>query len=126
MDKIFKFSGLSSTQTKIMEQLWKIEQPLSLKEITEFLNEQLDKNWKQQTVGTYLTQLQKVGMIKANKRFSNLYLYFPSYTKEEYLEKCAYNFIEQVFDNSLSSFMAAFTKEGKISKKEAEELKKLI
>lgn len=126
LDNNLKFSGLSNTEKKIMEQLWKIEQPLSLKEITEFLNEQLNKEWKQQTVGTYLTHLQKAGLIKANKRFSRLYLYFPSYTKEEYLEKCACNFVEQVFDNSLSSFIAAFTKEGKISKEDAEELKKLI
>ena len=109
-----------------MEQLGKIDQPLSLKEITEFLNKQLNKEWKQQTVGTYLSHLQKAGIIKTDKRFSKLYLYFPSCTKEEYLEKCACNFVEQVFDNSLSSFIAAFAKEGKISQRDAEELKKLI
>ena len=86
----------------------------------------LNKEWKQQTVGTYLSHLQKAGIIKTDKRFSKLYLYFPSCTKEEYLEKCACNFVEQVFDNSLSSFIAAFAKEGKISQRDAEELKKLI
>ncbi|RKI99413.1 transcriptional regulator [bacterium D16-54] len=126
MGKIFNFTGLSNTEIKIMEQLWKIDQPLSLKEITEFLNKQLNKEWKQQTVGTYLSHLQKAGIIKTDKRFSKLYLYFPSCTKEEYLEKCACNFVEQVFDNSLSSFIAAFAKEGKISQRDAEELKKLI
>ncbi len=126
LGKIFNFTGLSNTEIKIMEQLWKIDQPLSLKEITEFLNKQLNKEWKQQTVGTYLSHLQKAGIIKTDKRFSKLYLYFPSCTKEEYLEKCACNFVEQVFDNSLSSFIAAFAKEGKISQRDAEELKKLI
>ena len=126
MGKIFNFTGLSNTEIKIMEQLWKIDQPLSLKEITEFLRDRLNKEWKQQTVGTYLSHLQKAGIIKTDKRFSKLYLYFPSCTKEEYLEKCACNFVEQVFDNSLSSFIAAFAKEGKISQRDAEELKKLI
>lgn len=126
MKSLFKYKELTNTESIIMEQLWKLEKPSSLKEITAFLNTQLKKEWKQQTVGTYLSQLEKIGMIEVDKRFSKLHLYFPSYKKEDFFEMCAHKFVEQAFDNSLSSFMAAFTKAKKLSKKEADELIKLI
>lgn len=51
MKKSFK---LSETELQILDILWQLPEPSSLKEIMDFLNERLNKSCKQQTVGTYL------------------------------------------------------------------------
>ena len=51
------YYSLSDTEKKIMELLWQLEEPLSLRETMDYLNEKLNKDWKQQTIGTYLSHL---------------------------------------------------------------------
>ena len=46
------YYSLSDTEKKIMELLWQLEEPLSLRETMDYLNEKLNKDWKQQTIGT--------------------------------------------------------------------------
>lgn len=46
MKKIF---NLSDTELEIMEFIWKAEKKLTFKEIMEYVNESMGKNWKKQT-----------------------------------------------------------------------------
>ena len=117
---------LSNTEIKIMELLWQLENPLSLKEVTDYLNEKLKKDWKQQTVRTYLLHLEEVGLISMNKRFARSFLYFPSCTKEEYEQKRLRKLVEESFDGSIVNLISAFTGGKKLSEKDIEELKKLV
>lgn len=41
------YYSLSDTEKKIMELLWQLEEPLSLRETMDYLNEKLNKDWKQ-------------------------------------------------------------------------------
>lgn len=123
MKDIFK---LTDTEQSIMELLWELNEPLSLREMVEYLNVKLHKNWKKQTVGTYLSHLQQEGLIWADKRGVRFYLYEPTCTKEEYKQMCVRRLVEKSFDNSIASFVAAFTGGKKLSKEEADELRKLL
>lgn len=123
MKKPFK---LSETEQQIMDILWQLSEPSSLKEIMDFLNERLDKSWKQQTVGTYLTHLEKAGLISVDKRFARLHLYFPACTREAYMQSYLQKLVETSFENSIVNLVAAFTGGKKLSEKDAEELRKLI
>ncbi len=109
-----------------MEVLWQLPEPSSLKETLDFLNGRLNKSWKQQTVGTYLSHLEEAGLISVDKRFSRLHLYFPACTREEYMQSYLQKLVETSFDNSIVNLVAAFTGGKKLPEKDAQELRKLI
>lgn len=123
MKDIFK---LTDTEQAIMELLWELDQPLSLREMVDYLNEKLHKQWKNQTVGTYLSHLQQEGLIRADKRGVRFYIYEPTCTKEEYKQMCVRKLVEKSFDNSIANFVAAFTGGKRLSKEEADDLRKLL
>ena len=120
------YYSLSDTEKKIMELLWQLEEPLSLRETMDYLNEKLNKDWKQQTIGTYLSHLEKAGLVRIDKRFARSYLYFPACTKEEYTQKYLQKRVSESFNNSIADLVCAFTGGKKLSKKDLKELQKLI
>ena len=120
------YYSLSDTEKKIMELLWQLEEPLSLRETMDYLNEKLNKDWKQQTIGTYLSHLEKAGLVRIDKRFARSYLYFPACTKEEYTQKYLQKLVSESFNNSIADLVCAFTGGKKLSKKDPKELQKLI
>ena len=109
-----------------MEIFWEAEDALTFKEIMTLANEKLNKNWKKQTVNTYLANLQKAGLLHADKRCARAYSYSPAYTKEEYTQLCVRGLVQESFDNSIFNFVSAFTGGKKLSKEDADELRKLI
>lgn len=120
------YFNLSDTEKKIMESLWQLEEPMSLREIMNYLNEKLNKDWKQQTIGTYLSHLERAGLIRIDKRFARSYLYFPACSKDEYTQKYLQKLVSESFNNSIADLVSAFTGGKKLSKKDLEELQRLI
>lgn len=122
MDKNF---GLSHTEKEIMELLWQSEEPLSFREILDHANEVWKKNWKKQTLNTYLLNMQKAGLI-GSERGKGYQVYFPMCTKEEHIQNWTRKLVRETFEGSLYSFVVAFTGGEKLTEEEAEELRKLI
>ena len=124
--KMQELSKLSKTELAIMEIFWSTEEPLIFKEIMILVNEKLKRDWKKQTVKTYLSKLERAGLLKVDKRCARAYFYSPFYTKEEYQQLCVRKLVEESFDNSITNFVAAFNGGKKLSEADIEELKKLI
>ena len=61
-----------------------------------------------------------------DKRATPHYLYYALCTKEELIRGWTRKVVEEYFDNSISSFVMAFTGKQKLSEAEAEKLKKLL
>lgn len=122
MDKNF---GLSHTEKEIMELLWQSEKPLSFREILDHANETWKKNWKKQTLNTYLLNMQKAGLI-GSERGKVYQVYFPMCTREEHIQNWTRKLVKETFEGSLYSLVAAFTGGEKLSEEEAEKLRKLI
>lgn len=117
--------GLTDTEAKIMELLWQAEDPLPFKAIMEVADHTWMKNWKKQTLNTYLTNLQKLGLVGVDKSAKH-YLYYPLCTKEEHIQRWTQKLVKECFDDSISSLVLAFTGGGKLSAREAEKLKELL
>lgn len=124
-DNMSETYGLSRTEYEIMELLWQANKPLLFREIFEYFNERHNKNWKKQTLNTYLLSLRKMGMIKVSEQHPG-YEYHPVYTKHEYVHLWTQDFVKRFFDGSISAFMAAFTGNKKVAKEDADELKKWL
>ena len=85
----------------------------------------MNKAWKKQTLNTYLSNMQKAGLIQA-ERSSYRYRYMAACTKDEYIQRWTQKLVEDSYDNSIGNFVAAFTGGQKLSEEEAEKLRKLI
>lgn len=117
--------GLTNAEMEIMEYLWKKNAPATFKEISDFLNQELNKNWKKQTLNSYLSNLQRSGIIGADKS-GNRYAYYPLCSKDELIHNWTKQMVAESFGSSISHLLAAFTGGKKLSPEEAEEIRKLI
>ena len=119
------FFDLTPVELELMEMFWNASEPLSFREIMEYLNSVLKKDWKKQTLNTYLSSMQKDGLVKT-ERSSYHYRYCAAYTKDEYVQQWTRKLVKNSYGDSLSSFVAAFTAGEKLSEEERERLRKLI
>lgn len=124
---IKKNYGLTNTELLIMELLWAEGRPMSFREIMDVATKEWKKDWKVQTLNTFLNGLQKMGMIRAERSMTSSYnVYYPLYTKEQHIHKWTKEMVEVCYDNSFRRLVSAFIGDGKLSKEDAEELKKLL
>ena len=71
-----KTYGLTNTELQIMELLWKAEEPMTFREIMSVALNEWKKTWKVQTLSTYLANLQRMGMIEADRGATPYNAYF--------------------------------------------------
>ena len=117
--------GLSRTEFDIMEFLWRSPKALTFGEILNYFNENCGKNWKKQTLNTYLSSLKKLGLIEMGEHTTG-YGYYPVCSKNNFIHQWTKKFVKNFFDGSLSKFIAAFTGNEKITQDEAADLKKML
>ncbi len=85
----------------------------------------LKKNWKKQTLNTYLSNLQKVGLVQV-ERSNYHYRYLAACTKRGYIQQWTQKLVEDFYGNSIGNFVAVFARGEKLSEEEAQKLKKLF
>ena len=116
---------LTNTEMEIMDFLWIQEKDVSFKEILTYANEKLHKDWKRQTLSTYLKNLQMSGLVKAIDSKKN-YSYYAACTKEEHIHKWTKDLVKKSYGNSIERFMVAFSGGKKLDKEVADQLRKLL
>lgn len=115
-----KFFGISEAEQEVMEKLW--EQKDSIKQSSLLaLFEEDGKEWKRQTLNTFLSRLEDKGLVERKDRVVKAV-----YSKEEYSYMQMQAAIDHMYGGRLSNFMAAFVKKNKIDESEAKELIRLL
>ena len=117
--------GLTSTEMEIMEFLWSQEKDVSFKEILTYANEKLHRDWKRQTLSTYLKNLQMAGLVRAQDSKKN-YSYYAACTKEEHIHRWTKDLVKKSYGNSIEKFMVAFSGGKKLDKEVADQFRKLL
>lgn len=120
MDK--KIAKISDGEYEIMQIIWR-KNPIKSQEIIELIDKR--NNWSEKTIKTMLNRLlnkEAIGFEKDGKA----YLYYPLIKEEEYRSVENQSFLERVYNGSISSMVVNFVKDMKLSKREIEELKKLL
>ena len=121
-----KTYGLTNTELQIMELFWKAEAPMTFREIMSIALNEWNKTWKVQTLSTYLANLQRMGMIEAERGATPYNAYYATCTKEQHIHNWTKKMVKECYGNSISRLMCAFIGEGTLSEQEAEELRKLL
>ena len=98
--------------------LWEHE-PVKSTELAKLCREKL--GWSKATTYTVIKRLSERGVVKNEEAMVRSLI-----SKEQAQTAAVDELVEKTFDGSLPAFVAAFTRRGKLSAAEAEELRRLI
>lgn len=99
--------GLTSTEWEIMEVIWSAEDGLSFQELLDRMNGEYQKDWKRQTLRTFLAGLQKAELVESRgSRKSQIY--YPLRSRDEHIHRWTRRLLDKSFDGSLGVFLSAF------------------
>ena len=112
--------GLSDSEALIMEYLW--DAGRCFREITKHLNEEVGKEWKKQTMNTFLSRLTNKGLISAEVQRGGR-VYSPTVTRTEFATGRAKQFLDKFYDGSLENFLTILNGGKKI---DAQQVKKIM
>ncbi len=112
------FMKISDSELKLMELIWKNE-PIRSGELVALAFDSLV--WKKSTVYTVIKKLSGKGFIKSEDAVITSLC-----SRDEVLTERSESLISKAYGGSLPMFLTAFLQKERITKAEAEELKKLI
>lgn len=107
---------VSDSELEVMKMLWQQKESIKQSQLLQ-LFENEGKEWKRQTLNTFLSRLEGKGLIKREKGLVSVVC-----DEEEYNFSQVKSAIDNLYGGKLSNFMAAFIKKEAVSKEDAEEL----
>ncbi len=111
---------LTDTEFEVMEKIWQFEDGIRQCSLLElFLQE--GKEWKRQTLNTFLSRLEEKGLVERKDHIVR-----PLCSKEELGHCQTQRIIDSLYDGKLSNLVLAFSEAGDLSDKEAERLLEMI
>ena len=111
--------NLTATTKVIMNYLWDFPDGISFREIYNHFTEEKGKDWKRQTLYTYLTILMDQGFLRTEGTRRRT-TYIPAISHDAYRELLAKRVLEDAYDNSIGKFVAAYTRSNEITKEQAD------
>lgn len=110
----------------VMKCIWDNTNDLSMQEITEMVNTRYGKNWKTQTVSTFLARLVKKEYLRMYRK-GRCFYYQPLVDKDEYKDDVLKEYVQFWDGGNMSAFVCGlFGKKDILSKSDREELRKKI
>ncbi|MGN0600938.1 MAG: BlaI/MecI/CopY family transcriptional regulator [Oscillospiraceae bacterium] len=109
---------ISDGELKLMEIIWD-NAPIRSGELVTMAYDRLE--WKKSTVYTVVKKLANKGIIKSENAVIT-----PLCTRDEIMNEKSENLITKGYGGSLPMFLTAFLQKERLTKAEAEELKRLI
>ena len=115
--------NISEAELEVMQVLWQKGESTSLEIISEVKKK---KEWKNNTIMTLVTRLVNKEFIDVIREDKSLLIYKPTVSEYDYKSKETNNFIEKLYNGSINNMLVAFAKSKKLSKKDLEDLIKLV
>ncbi len=115
-----RFFDVSEAEREVLEKLWDQEDSIKQSQLLA-LFEADGKEWKRQTLNTFLSRLEDKGLISRENRQVK-----PVYSREEFNCMRMKAAIDDMYEGRLSNFVAAFVKGNEINESEAKELIKIL
>lgn len=112
--------NVSDAEREVLEVLWEQTEPIKQAQFLALLEER-GKEWKRQTVNTFLSRLEEKELVIRENR-----LVSAAYSEEDYNTLQMQEAIDRMYGGKLSNFVAAFVKKSAISEEDAETLRKIL
>lgn len=117
-----KYHELSETEYEIMEYFWSLEEPVQFNAVLKYFNTVKGKDWKKQTLSTFLKILADKKFLDADDTSARK-KYKAKCSRNEYLHYQAVEICEAAFDNSIGKFIKAFSGGKRLDDRSIQELK---
>ena len=114
--------NISEAEAAVMEVLWR-SAPRSAEEILDAVG--AERDWREGTVKSLLNRLLKKKAIRA-EREGRRYLYTPLVEREAYVSQESKGLLDRLFDGRVAPLVAHFGAQHQLSRRDIEELKRLI
>ena len=115
--------NISEAELEVMQVLWAKGESTSLEIISEVKKK---KEWKNNTIMTLVSRLVNKEFVDVIREDKSLLVYKPKVSEYDYKSKETNNFIEKLYNGSINNMLVAFAKSKKLSKKDLEDLIKLV
>lgn len=117
------FQKLSETEMEVMQIIWDCGHSITSSELLDIFAEKKKKEWKGQTIATFLARLVEKGVLMSIKKQGRTNIYSPRISPEEYRSKEAKNFLESMYEGSIKNFLATLYDGKELTKNDVTELK---
>ncbi|MDE7200241.1 MAG: BlaI/MecI/CopY family transcriptional regulator [Lachnospiraceae bacterium] len=114
------FLDISEAEREVMEKLWDQQDSIKQSQLL-MLFEADGKEWKRQTLNTFLARLENKGLVERKNRMVRAV-----YSREEYNYMQMKAAVDRMYEGRLSNFVAAFARKNAINESEAQELIKIL
>ena len=106
---------LTTAESMVMKTIWDHPHEMALQEIMKLTNETYGKDWKSQTVSTYIAKLVKKGFLRMNQSGRNA-TYEIIIPELSYQQEQSRKFVKFWNRGSVAQFLTAFYKDHKLTK----------
>lgn len=106
--------ALTECEVLVMKVIWESGEAMSIQEITARINLKYKKDWKLQTVSTFLSRAVKKGYLEMKRR-GRSFDYYPLVTEEEYGKREIVECVDNWGNGRLGNLIASFAEARKLS-----------
>jgi len=117
--------ALTDCEILVMKVIWSCGEAMSIQEITAKINQRYEKDWKVQTVSTFLSRAVKKGYLEM-RRSGRTFYYYPVVTEEEYGKREIVKCVENWSGGKLGNLIASFAEAKKLTEKEKEQIRRML
>lgn len=117
------FQKLSETEMEVMQIVWASGHPITSGELLDIFARNKGKEWKGQTMATFLARLVEKGVLISTKQQGRMNIYEPCMSQEEYRSQEAKSLLETLYEGSVKNFLATLYDGKKLTKDEVSELR---
>ncbi|MEA4988054.1 MAG: BlaI/MecI/CopY family transcriptional regulator [Anaerovorax sp.] len=118
-----KFQKLSETEMEVMQIIWASAHPMTSSELLDIFARDKGKEWKGQTMATFLARLVEKGVLISTKQQGRTNIYEPCMSPEEYRSQEAKSLLKTLYEGSVKNFLATLYDGKELTKDEIAELR---
>ncbi|HWQ76696.1 MAG TPA: BlaI/MecI/CopY family transcriptional regulator [Syntrophomonas sp.] len=118
------FQKLSETEMEVMQIIWASGHPITSGELLDIFARNKGKEWKGQTMATFLARLVEKGVLISTKQQGRTNFYEPRMSPEEYRRQEAKSLLETLYEGSVKNFLTTLYDGKELTKDEIAELRR--
>jgi predicted transcriptional regulator len=109
----------------VMKSVWDAKKDVSLQEIMKDLESRFNKQWKRQTISTFLLHLIEKGYVKSYRQ-GRVFYYVPLVKEDDYKREQTTEFLNFWFEGSASGLIASLHDNKELSDEEIAKILSII
>ena len=121
---MINFQKLSETEMEVMQIIWASGHPITSGELLDIFAKDKGKEWKGQTMATFLARLVEKGVLISTKQQGRTNIYEPCISPEEYRSQEAKSLLETLYEGSVKNFLTTLYDGKELTKDEIVELRR--